>query len=669
MNNNDEKTDIEGIKETNLPWNKYKECVEQILERARELTKAEVGVLFLSSDGIFLEAAEWISNSLVRPPASELPTYWLDWWNTDDSELDGITAFVALRKKIVNLSQKEVFNHSAHKGRWDAVFLEGERLRCKGILAAPLQREIGAELKKARMHGVLKVENPGDPDALGQFKSTHYDAFVAFSKSIATELDHAAIFWQQFVQSRAELKVSHIVELLEKGRSLQYNLSLGLGYVLKLFSMWLGCHDAVHVFWQENDKTGCHILQQWDLSTGESGEENRYHRKIEDKVELNLLLTWLKNNVGPKVVQPALSSDDKLWKLLFPGPSTIEDENKVDVIRLKGGNYDLGAIILPHSSLLSDNSLEHKVALGYASIEEKSEKDNLETLTKLALNVVSILGRFFEDEYEITTQTYLPEHRVSAVRKRCSILFADIRNFSQLTQILRLMNKDDDLERFLDCYCSRMGKLINDSKLGRLDKFMGDGLMAIFGEQIGSSDDDNLEKVLDAVVCAKRMVEQFDELYEEWFNLGLEPPKEPYGVWRSIEKDSSKKRTKPLRELIGRQFNENVKVGLGIGINIGDVFFDYFGYGSHREYTAVGDHVNFASRLQSAAGEFDDNQVHMHANILLSQTAYQYLQDYQYFLGENEPIWLRFKGFGFKYPVYELDPHKLNFDKIGNKHR
>jgi hypothetical protein len=46
--------------------------VEEILEEARNRTKAEVGVLFLSSDGIFLEAADWKSLSVKYRTPLEL---------------------------------------------------------------------------------------------------------------------------------------------------------------------------------------------------------------------------------------------------------------------------------------------------------------------------------------------------------------------------------------------------------------------------------------------------------------------------------------------------------------------------------------------------------------------------------------------------------------------
>lgn len=658
-----------------INWNQsHAKIVDSIISIARDITHADVGVLFLTSDGIFLEAADWgRKESSVRPPASELPTYRLNWWAKEFNEYGGLTAYVAVEKEILNLSQNEVIEHKAHKGKWDAVFLEGDSGRCKGLLAVPLISQ-----KTGRMHGVLKVENPNHntADPAGRFKHEQRTSLVEFASQLALGLDNNVNFWSEFVRSKADLKVSHIVELLKKGRSLQYNLTFSLGYVLKLFSSWLGTKDAVHVFWNSESNEECHLLPQWDQAKGEEPFKDSKRRKLQ-KDESTSLIRWLKS-FGPKVIQPGIKIDQSLITILFKNSSI--NSTYVDVIRLKGGDYDLGAIVLPHSTSLTvtkqkkDSSKNKNVTM---------EGNELEDLTKQALNIVYILGRFFEDEYNIKEKTYLPMHRRPHESKTCAILFADIRNFSQLTQILRLMGHPGEIEIFLDRFCSEMGKLIEESKIGRVDKFMGDGIMALFGETLTNSPDDNIKKVLATVECASRMLSKFKDLYKEWFENGLKRSESQYGGWSSEEpifvnssnEDFSVNNTQtPLKTLIGKQFNENVEVRLGIGINIGEVFFDYFGYGNHREYTAIGDHVNFAQRLESTAGGYDDKKEVLRTSIILSQTAYQYLQEFGYLHSNKEPIWLRFKGFGFTYPVYELCPEDLNFisnkgtNKIGCNH-
>lgn len=633
-----------------LDWQNYTDTVKEIVRIARDVAEAEVGVLFLTSDGIFLEAAHWESESPHPSPASELPTYRLHWWERDDRLLDGITAFVAVRQQIENLNQNQVFEHPAWKGKWDAVFLGGERTRCTGILAIPLQSKIGEKRDTARVHGVLKVENPKASSPLGHFKSEHKEKLKCLAEELAIKLDQSPDFWRKFVQARADLKVSYIVELLERGRSIGYNLSQSLGYVIKLFETWLGSQGATHVFWQPGKKPQSCVLYPWDFAAGgESKQHTMLGKDIEEQRNLTEnLVKWLKARVGPKIVQPALPIDHNLWDILFPN---IQYQQYVDIIRLKGGKYDLGAVVLSRSPLWKG--------------KEGTAEDNrgiLEILTRLAMNVVSILGRFIEDEYETTSDTYLPEHRPPRVSKTCAILFADIKNFSQLIQILRLMEKPELIEPFMDHFCARMGKIIGETPLGRVDKFLGDGVMALFGEYLDAPEED-YKKVVVSVSCAWKMLEQFRELYRKWIEEGLTYTDIPYGLWHNESISDKKTKFERLDDL-RKRFNEDVQIDLTIAINIGEIYFDYFGDRTHREYTAIGDHVNFTHRVRGAAGRYDESEHRMRTNILLSQTAYQFLREYDYLLKTREPFWLRFEGFGFAYPVYELEHTDLDHTKM-----
>ena len=638
-------------KVNNLKWQNYDDTVRDIVQFACKITEAEVGVLFLTSDGFFLEAANR-HNELSRysPPASELPTYHLPWWEEDDKQLDGITAFVAIRQKIENLNQKEVFNHPAWKGKWDAVFLGGEHKRCKGILAIPLQSKIGEKKTKVRVHGVLKVENPKNPSSLGRFKPEQQEKLIELSQAIASKLDNSPDFWQEFVKKRADLKVSYIVDLLERGRSINYNLSQSLGYVCKLFEIWLRSKAAIHAFWRTEKKPESCILHTWDYA---KGDEQRQHVIFESdnrrqKKPINELVKWFEINVGPKIIQPGLPIDRKLWGILFPD---IDYQGNVDVIRLKAGKFDLGIILLSRSPIWKSKSCT-----------AKGDKQVLESLTRLAINVVSILGRFIEDEYETTIDTYLPKHRPPRASKVCSILFADIKNFSQLIQILRLMGKSQLIEPFMDHFCTRMGEIINSTPLGRIDKFLGDGVMALFGEYLYDPDED-YKKVVVAVDCAWKMLSSFRVLYEKWIHEGLNHTDIPYGLWYDKIKQKKEIKIDPVGDL-KKRFNEDVQIDITIGINIGEIYLDYFGDRAHREYTAIGDHINFTHRIREAAGRFDESVQRTRSNILVSQTVYQFLYKHDYLLKTSEPFWLYFKGFGIAYPVYELEYTNINHTKI-----
>jgi hypothetical protein len=54
----------------------------------------------------------------------------------------------------------------------------------------------------------------------------------------------------------------------------------------------------------------------------------------------------------------------------------------------------------------------------------------------------------------------------------------------------------------------------------------------------------------------------------------------------------------------------------------------------------------------------------MRSKILLSQTAYEQLLAGGYIFKRREPLWLRFKGFGFAYPIYELHFEDIDQDRV-----
>jgi class 3 adenylate cyclase len=223
------------------------------------------------------------------------------------------------------------------------------------------------------------------------------------------------------------------------------------------------------------------------------------------------------------------------------------------------------------------------------------------------------------------------------------------------------MGQQSRVEPFINKYCEKMGEIISGAPYGRVDKFMGDGIMALFGEDLNDPNG-YYKKVVIAVRCACKMVEEFQKLYQEWVKEEL--------TLIDISNDELRREDKPIKETkhiplqdLRTIFNENIQIDIAIGINIGNIFFDYFGDRTHREYTAIGDHVNFTQRLQSAAARFNELEHRMLTNILASQTAYQFLHD-QKLIKTKNPLWIRFEGFGFAYPVYEIYYDDLRHDRI-----
>jgi adenylate cyclase len=138
-----------------------------------------------------------------------------------------------------------------------------------------------------------------------------------------------------------------------------------------------------------------------------------------------------------------------------------------------------------------------------------------------------------------------------------AVLFADLRGFTSLAE----HRLPFDTVFLLNRYFAEMGSAIEDVG-GHVDKFIGDGVMALFGLRDGPT-----WGARAALTAAKRMHERLAQL----------------------NRDLASELSAPLR--------------LGIGIHVGSVIVGDMGYGEATQLTAIGDVVNTASRLESLTKE------------------------------------------------------------------
>jgi adenylate cyclase len=143
--------------------------------------------------------------------------------------------------------------------------------------------------------------------------------------------------------------------------------------------------------------------------------------------------------------------------------------------------------------------------------------------------------------------------------REIAILFADIRGFTALSE----GRLPYDVVFILNRYFAAMGRAV-EAVGGRVDKFIGDGVMALFGIESGTQ-----AGCREALAAARLMSDRLAEL-----NLSLR-----------AELDS------PLR--------------IGIGIHCGPVIVGEMGYGRAAAITAIGDAVNTASRLEGLTKTYD----------------------------------------------------------------
>lgn len=136
-----------------------------------------------------------------------------------------------------------------------------------------------------------------------------------------------------------------------------------------------------------------------------------------------------------------------------------------------------------------------------------------------------------------------------------TVLIADLRGFSALAA----SSDPETLVALVQPFFTRMTGVIHDHG-GFVDKFLGDGIMALFGAP--SPLDDHLHSALS---CAAQMQRAMVELND--FNAARQLP----------------------------------TLFAGIGINSGEAMGGSFGGEDYREYTVIGDPVNLAARIEKFA--------------------------------------------------------------------
>ena len=194
-------------------------------------------------------------------------------------------------------------------------------------------------------------------------------------------------------------------------------------------------------------------------------------------------------------------------------------------------------------------------------------------------------GRFMPD-YVVKQILLDPASiRLGGVNQTVTVLFADIRGFTRLSEHASPEAVVDLLNR----YFTTMSEIILKHG-GTVDKFIGDGLMALFGAPQATPDD-----AAGAISAAVAMQEAMKKLSAE----------------------------------LGSGLGE---VAIGIGLHTGEATVGYIGSERRSEYTAIGDTVNVSARLEShaKAGE-----------ILLSEETRNAAGDLPYVFVPREPLRVR----------------------------
>ena len=187
------------------------------------------------------------------------------------------------------------------------------------------------------------------------------------------------------------------------------------------------------------------------------------------------------------------------------------------------------------------------------------------SMEELAVRVETVLRRTRETDRvrrmfaQYTSDAVVEEIlRTGAVvltgeKREVTVLFADLRNFTSFAET----HAAEEVMRQLNQVLGRLADVVLEYG-GTLDKFLGDGLMAVWGAPVRHEDD-----ALQAVLAALKMVNEVAEVN------AMRPGEAPFE--------------------------------LGVGLNTGVVLAGSIGSARRTEYTCIGDAVNVASRLCALA--------------------------------------------------------------------
>lgn len=222
------------------------------------------------------------------------------------------------------------------------------------------------------------------------------------------------------------------------------------------------------------------------------------------------------------------------------------------------------AIVAPVATLITGGS----VSLVYDFAQARREKAQLRrTLERyVAKDVVR--------ELLDNPQTYL--NSLVGVRKPVTILFSDVRGFTSLTEGTNAAI----LVKQLNEYFQEMVDIVVKNR-GRLDKFIGDAVMADWGSFVSGGAETDAER---AVRAAVQMRGALEKLNTNWARAGLQP------------------------------------LAFGIGINHGEVIVGNLGSEEKMEVSVIGDAVNLASRLESLTKQYQ-------LDLLLGETVAHFVRE------------------------------------------
>ncbi len=193
--------------------------------------------------------------------------------------------------------------------------------------------------------------------------------------------------------------------------------------------------------------------------------------------------------------------------------------------------------------------------------------------------------------------------KVGGVKKEITMLFSDVRDFTSISERLSA----HDLATLLNIYMGKMTDILFETG-GTLDKYIGDALVGFWGAPL-----DLPNHPYHAVRGAKLMVEALPAINKEF-----------------------EKRNYP-------------QISVGIGLNTGEVSVGNMGSNRIFQYTALGDNMNLASRLESLTKQYG-------VSLMISEYTHEKLGEHRKEFLLRPLDFVRVKGKSQAVKIFEVIP-------------
>ncbi|MCG8570718.1 MAG: adenylate/guanylate cyclase domain-containing protein [Spirochaetes bacterium] len=269
-------------------------------------------------------------------------------------------------------------------------------------------------------------------------------------------------------------------------------------------------------------------------------------------------ISILNKNRNIKVVYPGLKDVQ-----VFPGTTILETSRIADIphasicggrgrcttcrVKIEKGMENLSPIGEREANALKKISAETDIRL---ACQCECKKDEIAVIQLLPPDVKASVAR---NETNLSI----------GVEKSLVVMFADLRGFTKMSE----GKFPYDVVFILNKYFHYMGEAI-ETNGGKIDKFLGDGILAFFGFER-----DSKKACLQALKAGKQMAKQLVEINEQ--------------IKTELDR--------PLQ--------------IGIGINYGEVILGELGYKEKKSLTIIGDTVNTASRLEALNKELESQLI------------------------------------------------------------